>query len=42
MGPTLGLDTKERNSFLIKFGIFYNKCKILMILFIVKYDKITL
>ncbi len=42
MGPTLGFDTKQRNSFLIKFGIFYNKSKILTILFIVKYEKITL
>ncbi len=41
MGPTLGFDTKQRNSFLIKFGVFYNKNKILTILFIVKYDKIT-
>jgi hypothetical protein len=24
MGPTLGFDTKQRHSFLIKFGIFYN------------------
>ncbi len=42
MGPTLGFDTKQRNSFLIKFGVFYNKYKILAILFIVKYEKITL
>ena len=43
MGPTLGFDTKHRNSFLIKFGgFFYNKSKILTILFIVKYVKITL
>jgi hypothetical protein len=41
MGPTRGLDTKQRNSFLIK--IFdYNKSKILTILFIVEYEKITL
>jgi hypothetical protein len=40
MGPTLGFDMKQRNSFLIKF--FYNKSKILTILFIVKYEKITL
>ena len=39
MGPTLGFDTKQRNSFLIKFGVFYNKNMILTILFIVKYDK---
>ncbi len=38
VGPTLGLDTKQRNSFLIKFGIFYNKSKILTILFKVKYE----
>jgi hypothetical protein len=25
MGPTLGFDTKQRNSFLIEFGVFYNK-----------------
>jgi hypothetical protein len=43
MGPTLGLDTKRRNSFLIKLGgFFYNKSKILTILFIVKHEKITL
>ncbi len=23
MGPTLGFDTKQRNSFLIKFGVFF-------------------
>ncbi len=40
MGPTLGFDTKQRNSFLIKFGVFLSK--ILTILFIVKYEKITL
>ncbi len=42
MGPTLGFDTKLRNSFLIKFGVYYNKSNILTILFIVKYEKITL
>jgi hypothetical protein len=42
MGPTLGFDTKQRNSFLIKFSFFYNKSKILTILFVVKYEKITL
>ncbi len=42
MGPTLGFDTKERNSSLIKFGVFYNKNKIMTILFIIKYEKITL
>ena len=42
MGPTLGFDTKQQISFLIKIGVFYNKSKILTILFIVKYAKITL
>jgi hypothetical protein len=42
MGPTLRFDTKQRNSFLIKFGVFYNKNKILTIIFMVKYEKITL
>ncbi len=42
MGPTLGFDTKQRNSFLIKFCVFYNKNKILTILLIVRYEKITL
>jgi hypothetical protein len=42
MGPTLGFDIKQRNSFFIKFGDFYNKNKILTILFMVKYEKITL
>jgi hypothetical protein len=42
MGPTLGFDTKQRNSFYFKFGVFYNKNKILAILFIVRYEKITL
>jgi len=43
MGPTtLGFDTKQRNSFLIKFGVFYNIRKTLTILFILKYEKITL
>ncbi len=42
MGPALGFDTKQRNSFLIKVGVFYNKSKIQTILFIVKYEKITL
>jgi hypothetical protein len=40
-GPTLGFDRKQRNSFLIKFGVFFNKSKIMTILFIVKYEKIT-
>jgi hypothetical protein len=43
MGPTLIFDMKQRNSFFIKFGgFFYNKSKILTILFIVKYEIITL
>ncbi len=42
MGPTLGFDTKQKTGFLIKFGVFYNKNKILTILFIVNYEKITL
>jgi hypothetical protein len=43
MGPTLGFETKQRNSFLVKLVFFfYNKSKILTILFIVKYEKITL
>jgi hypothetical protein len=29
MGPTLGFDTKQRNIFLINFGVFYDKSKIL-------------
>jgi hypothetical protein len=42
MGPALAFDTKQRNTFLIKFGVFYNKSKNLTILFIVNYEKITL
>jgi hypothetical protein len=42
MGPTLGFDTMQINSFLMKFGVLYNKNKILTILFMVKYEKITL
>ncbi len=42
MGPTLGFDTKQKNSFLIKFGVFYNKNELLTILFVVKNEKITL
>ncbi len=42
MDPTLGFDTEQRNSFLIKLGVFYNLNKILTILFIVNYVKITL
>jgi hypothetical protein len=41
-GPHSSFNTKQRNSFLIKFGVFDNKSKILTILFIVKYEKITL
>jgi hypothetical protein len=26
-GPTLGLDTKQRNSFMLKFGVFFQKKK---------------
>ncbi len=33
---------KQRNRFLIKFGVFYNKNKILTILFVVKYEKTTI
>jgi hypothetical protein len=43
MGPTLGFDKKQKRSFLIKSGgFFYNKSKIQAVLFIVKYEKITL
>ncbi len=43
MGPTLGFDTEQRNRLLIKFGVFLNNSnKILTILFIVNYEKITL
>jgi hypothetical protein len=43
MGPTLGFDTKQRNSFFkSNLVFFYNKNKILTILYIVKYEKITL
>jgi len=42
MGATHGFDTNQGNSLLIKFVVFYNKSKILTILFIVKYEKITL
>jgi hypothetical protein len=27
IGPTLGFDTKQSNSFLIKFSVFYNKTR---------------
>ncbi len=39
MGPTLGFETKKRNSVFNKFGAFYNKNKIMIILFIVKNEK---
>jgi hypothetical protein len=42
MGLTLGFDTMQRNGFLIKFGVFYNKSKIMTILVKVKYEGITL
>ncbi len=42
MCPILGFGTKQRISFLMKFVFFYNKSKILTILFIVKYEKIAL
>ncbi len=42
MGPTPGFDTWKRDCFLIKFGVFHNKNKILTKLFIVNYEKITL
>jgi hypothetical protein len=42
MGHTLGFDTMQRNSFLIKFGIVYNKSKLLTFLLIVKCEKITI
>jgi hypothetical protein len=42
MGPTLGFDTKQRSRFFDQICDFYNKNKILTILFIVKYEKITL
>jgi len=42
MGPTLGFDTKQRNRFLNQIWCFYNKSEILTILFIVKFEKITL
>ncbi len=34
----LGFDTQQRNSFLIKFGVFLQKNKILTMLFITKYE----
>ncbi len=43
IGPSLGFDTKQRNSLLIKFGgFFYNTSKILTTQFTVKHEKITL
>ncbi len=42
MGPTLGFDTKQRNSFSSNLVVFYYKSKILTILFIVEYEKIAL
>jgi hypothetical protein len=40
MGPTLGFDTKQRNSFFDQiWWFFFNKNKILTILFIVNYEK---
>jgi hypothetical protein len=42
MGPLLVLTQSKETVFLIKFGgFFYNKSKILTILFIIKYEKIT-
>jgi hypothetical protein len=42
MSPALGFDTWQRNSFLIQLVFSYIKNKILTILFLVKYEKITL
>ena len=43
MGPTFGFDTKAKKQFLDQnLVFFYNKNKILTILFIVNYEKITL
>ncbi len=41
-GPHLWFFHIAKKQFLIKFGVFYNKNKILTIIFIVKYEKITL
>jgi hypothetical protein len=41
-GPTLGFDTKQRNSFFNQIRCFLQLNKILTILFIVNYEKITL
>ncbi len=43
MGPTLGFDTKQRNSFLNQIWcVFLQQKQDSAILFIVKYEKITL
>jgi hypothetical protein len=43
VGPTLGFDTKQRNSFFDQIWcFFYNKSKIQTVLFMVQYEKITL
>ncbi len=42
VGPILCFDTEQRSSFFDQIWCFYNKSKILTILFIVKYEKITL
>jgi hypothetical protein len=42
MGPTLGFDTEQRNSFLIQCGVFLQLKQDSDILFIVNYEKITL
>jgi hypothetical protein len=41
-GPHSWFWYKAKKQFFIKFGVFYNKSKILTILFIVRYEKITL
>ncbi len=41
-GPTLGFDIAKKQFFLIKLDVFYNKSKILTILVMVEYEKITL
>ncbi len=42
MGPTLGFDTKQRKIFFGQIWCFFYNNKILTILFMVKYEKITL
>ncbi len=42
MGPTLGFDTEQRNSFMIKFGVFLQLKQDSDKLFIFNYVKITL